>query len=473
MTGSSKSSNIPVKENRRLPSQGIPDGDLLATLEAWKDQDEERWKRGQASGAVYHGGEEHMATLNRAMGMFAVANPLHSDLWPSLTKMEAEIVAMTANLVGGGEEGNSNVCGMMTSGGTESIFIAIKAHRQRAEQERGITAPELVCSINAHAAVQKACDILKIKMIETPCTGPSFQADPDEMAKLTNRNTIMWYASAPSYAHGIIDPIETMASIAQRHQIGLHVDCCLGGFILPFARRLRPGTIPAFDFSVPGVTSMSCDTHKYGYAVKGTSVCLFNDKALRRHAYFASPDWTGGQYITATPAGSRPGGASAATWTSLMRMGDDGFMKATEEILTAAERLAAGVRGIEGLKVVGNPVAMMIAISSDELDIHFVGRMAKKRSGFGLSSCQYPPCIHLCTTLRHVPHIDEMLEALKFGVGEARREGKLAKQGAGDAEIYGVTDGSGASSANSNMKAADLLASYVDMMLDMPSKSKL
>lgn len=458
----------PTKEVWKLPSKGVSDEELLSQLEVWKEQDEARWSGGQASGAVYHGGQEHMEVINRAMGMFSVGNPLHGDLWPSLVKMEAEVISMTAGLVGGGDAGDPGVCGVMTSGGTESIFQSIKAHRQQAERERGVTAPEVVCCITAHAAVEKACDIMRIKMIEVPHTS-DFKVDLAAMEHHVNSNTIMLYASAPTYAHGIIDPVEDMADIALRFGVGLHVDCCLGGFVLPFAKSLRPGTISAFDFSVPGVTAMSCDTHKYGYAVKGTSVALFRDKALRKHSYYVSPEWTGGKYITATPAGSRPGGASAAAWASLMRLGEEGLRDAADQILSAAERFAAGICAIEGLQVLGDPKAMMVAVGSEDLDIHAVGRAAKKRGGFGLSSCQHPPCIHLCTTLRHVPQIDAILKAVAEGVDDVRRSGK--KKGASSADIYGVTDGS--ISRGATRSVDDALSDYMDSVLDMPSKSKL
>ena len=323
----------PRKVNRVLPERGVADDALLELLAGYKAQDEARWNRGQLSGAVYHGEDDHLDTLNQAAGMFSVSNPLHSSTWPSVSKFEAEVIAMTASMLNGGDEG---VVGCMTSGGTESILMAAKTHRQWGEREKGITSPEVVCAGSAHAAIYKAADILRLTLIEVPIDPVSCEMDVAAAAAAITPNTVMIYSSAPNYPQGVIDPIAQLSELALRHGVGLHVDCCLGGFVLPFARKLR-GNIPPFDFALPGVTSMSADTHKYGYATKGTSVVLYRSKELRKHQYFTFPRWQGGNYGTPSTAGSRPGTLSAAAWAAMMRLGEEGYLEVCQAPLASCD----------------------------------------------------------------------------------------------------------------------------------------
>ena len=234
------------------------------------------------------------------------------------------------------------------------------------------------------------------------------------------------------------------------------MDCCLGGFILPFAKEIRDN-IPKFDFELKGVTSMSLDTHKYGYATKGTSVVLYRTKELRRYQYFTVPDWTGGLYVTPTVAGSRPGSLSAACWASMMRLGHSGYLEATRKILSTAEKFCAGCKAIPGLRVLGDPVAMVVAVGSDEFNIYQVSDLMSKR-GYGLAQCQSPACIHLCVTLRHHDFIDDLLETLAQCVKEVRENPDAPKEG--NAAIYGM-----ASSLPDGPKKG-LLCTYVDVVLD-------
>jgi glutamate/tyrosine decarboxylase-like PLP-dependent enzyme len=343
------SSPKPQKTQRMLPPQGQSAEGLLELMAGYKEQDEARWKDGQLSGAVYHGDEDHLDLLNEAAGMFSVSNPLHSSTWPSVNKFEAEVIAMTASLLNGGDDG---VCGCMTSGGTESILMAAKTHRQWGEVEKGITEPEVICAGSAHAAIYKAADILRLKIVEVPIDEVTMEMDIGATKAAVTPNTVLIYASAPNYPHGVIDPIGALSEIALEHNVGLHVDCCLGGFVLPFARTLR-GNIPDFDFTLPGVTSISADTHKYGYATKGTSVVLYRSKDLRKHQFFTFPKWQGGNYGTPSTAGSRPGTLSAAAWASMMRLGEEGYLEATERLLSTTEALTAAIQRIPGIHVMG------------------------------------------------------------------------------------------------------------------------
>ena len=303
--------------------------------------------------------------------------------------------------------------------------------------------PEVVAAGSAHAAIDKACDLLRIKLVHVPIDPVTCEMDLAAAAAAVNENTIMIYASAPNYPQGVIDPIPALSELALERGVGLHVDCCLGGFFLPFARKLRPGTIECFDFGNPGVTSISADTHKYGYATKGTSVVLYRNKALRAHQFFTFPTWQGGKYSTPSTPGSRPGLLSAATWTSMMRLGEEGYMDATERILQASEKLQAAIQRIDGIRLVGNPQAMVVAFASDSFNVYRVSA-ALGRRGYHLASCQYPPCVHLALTLRHTGEtMTEIVGALEESVAEVQATPAPAEEeGVG---IYGSEAPAGAS----------------------------
>ena len=304
-----------------LPEAGRDGEAIVAQMHVLATGENKKWQDGKVSGCVYHGDAEHLAVLNAAYNLYAVSNPLHPDVWPSVMKFEAEVVQMTANLLNGGDEG---VCGCLSSGGTESIVLAVKTHREWALREKGITEPEIIVASTVHAAFDKACEILRVKLIKIAVDETTFQLDPRAVRSRVTSNTVLIVGSAPNYPQGTIDPIEALGKIALASGCGLHVDCCLGGFVLPFAREIGYDLGGNFDFGVKGVTSMSCDTHKYGYAHKGTSVVLYRSKALRHHQYFTYPQWSGGLYCTPTIAGSKPGGLIAATWASMMRLGHSG-----------------------------------------------------------------------------------------------------------------------------------------------------
>lgn len=270
---------------------------------------------------------EHFRLLNRVYARFAHSNPLHPDVFPASARMEREVVAMTAALLGGGPRGRASVCGCLTSGGTESILTAIRATRDFFAQQRGSASqPELIAATSAHAAVHKACAYFGIRLVTVPVEAGSYRMDVNAARRALTANTIMLYASAPGFPHGVVDDVPALAALARSAGVALHVDACLGGFVLPFAAaaaaggpagRPRRGP-PPFDFSVAGVTSMSADTHKFGMSHKGSSVLLYANAELRRCQYTAVTDWSGGLYISPSAAGSRPGGLIAQTWASLM-----------------------------------------------------------------------------------------------------------------------------------------------------------
>ena len=311
-----------------------------------------------ASGAVYNGDRDHIDFVSRVYALHSQVNPLHPDLWPSAAKFEAEIVAMTAHMLNGdkavvpvgSEEG---VCGSVTSGGSESILLAMKTYRDWARATKGITEPELVVPVSAHAAFHKAAQYFGLKLRVVPLDA-DFCVDLAALEAAVNEKTIAIVGSACNFPYGTIDPIESLSAIAKERGVGLHVDGCLGGFFLPWAERLGQ-PVPTFDFRLPGVTSISCDTHKYGYAPKGTSVVLYRGAALRRFQYFTTSDWPGGLYYSPTFSGSRPGGLSAACWAALVSIGEQGYLEATRRILDAVAVMKQGVADIPELRLMGRP----------------------------------------------------------------------------------------------------------------------
>lgn len=350
---------------------------------------------------------------------------------------------MTAKLLDGGTEG---VCGCTTSGGTESIILAIKAHRDYYRQQYGITEPEMIKCISGHPAVDKACDLLGIRLIKVPMRTDTFEVDVQAVTSAITSNTIMIYSSAPSYPQGVIDPISELGAIATFYNIGLHVDCCLGGFILPFAKKLGYN-IPDFDFGVKGVTSISCDTHKFGYALKGTSVLLFRHKELRAAQYFCYPDWPGGFYTTATVAGSRSGGMIAQTWASLVTIGEEGYLKYTRGIMDTAKAIADGIiRTIPELGVIGGTKAMIVCVianpeykvNGQTINIHSVASIMHKK-GWILQSMHRPNCFHYCATVRNTGMEAVFLQDLKQSVAELTEEMERGViKLSGNAAVYGM-----------------------------------
>jgi glutamate/tyrosine decarboxylase-like PLP-dependent enzyme len=420
-------------------------------MEALHAKEEVVWKDGFVSGAVYHGNQEHIDFLNKVYAINSQSNPLHADVWPSTTKFEAEIVAMTANMLGGADQ---DICGTVSSGGTESILLAMKTYRDRARQEKGITRPEMVVPVTAHAAFDKASQYFNIKMVHIP-VDETFRADVKAAQKAINRNTVVIVGSGPAFPHGVIDPIQKLSELAREHGIGFHTDACLGGFVLPWAEKLGY-PVPLFDFRLPGVTSMSADTHKYGYAAKGTSVVLYRGQNLRHYQYYTATDWPGGLYFSPTFAGSRPGALSAACWAAMTSIGTEGYLAATKKILETATTIKVGIRKIPELRILGEPL-FVIAFASDALDIYKVLE-AMSHSGWSLNGLHKPSCVHLCVTLRHTqPGVAERfvvdLEAAVAHVkANPEEKGTMAP-------VYGM-----ASTMPLRGVVSDMLKKYLDLM---------
>ena len=434
-----------------IPEQGRDRADILREMEAMRDLEEQEWAEGFVSGAVYHGDQEHIDFLNQIYAIQSQSNPLHVDVWPSISKFEAEIVAMTASMLG---KGDQDICGTLSSGGTESILLAMKTYRDRAREEKGITKPEMIVPVTAHAAFDKASQYFNIKTIHIPID-ENFRADVDAVRKAITPNTIVIVGSAPSFPHGAIDPIAEMSEIAQEHGIGFHTDACLGGFVLPWAEKLGY-SVPAFDFRLPGVTSISVDTHKYGYAAKGTSVVLYRGHDLLHYQYYTASDWPGGLYFSPTFAGSRPGALIAAGWAALTSIGANGYMEATRKILETAGKIKEGIRKIPELHVLGDPL-FVVAFASDTLDIYKVlDYMSRKK--WSLNGLHKPSCVHICVTLRHTqPGVAErfladLQEAVNFVKAHPEEKGTMAP-------VYGM-----AATLPLRGLVSEMLKKYLDLI---------
>jgi sphinganine-1-phosphate aldolase len=410
----------------RLPSQGRDREEILEEMQALYQIEEPKWHSGKISGGVYHGDLEHIEFQNKVYAINSQTNPLHFDTWPSGVKFEAEIVSMTAGMLGAGQT-EDEITGTVSSGGTESILLAMKTYRDWAFATKGITQPEMIVPTTAHAAFDKASQYFKIKMVRVPVKD-DFRADVEATRAAVSKNTIVIVGSAPPFPHGVIDPIEELSEIARQTGMGFHTDACLGGFLLPWAEKLGY-PVPPFDFRLPGVTSMSADTHKYGYAAKGTSVVLYRGADLRRFQYYITTEWPGGLYLSPTLAGSRPGALSAACWAAMVSMGESGYLEAAGRILETAVEIKKGIAGIPELYVLGDPL-FVIAFASDSLDIYAVSDVMGKM-GWSLNGLQNPPALHLAITLRQTQpglvekFLSDLRAAVEYVKGHPQMQGSM------------------------------------------------
>ncbi|KAI3426347.1 hypothetical protein D9Q98_008720 [Chlorella vulgaris] len=447
---------------RALPRSGSAPNDVKRQLK-YKEAEDMRFADGDSrvSGTVYMAGAVHKQLLSEAYAMFTLTNPMHSDVFPSVRKMEGEVVAMTASILGGGPSGDPGVCGSMTSGGTESILTAVKASRDYMAAKRGITEPEMVVAVSAHAAFVKAAEYFKIRVIKLP-VGADYRLSAVTVRGAIGPNTVLVVASAVGFPHGVMDHVEDIAKVTRRRGIPLHVDCCLGGFVLPFARKLGH-RVPSFDFSVPGVTSISTDTHKFGMAHKGTSVVLYRSSDIRRHQFTSITDWTGGLYISPGFAGSRSGALIATAWASLVHMGEEGFMVAAETMMKSAQQFIAGVEAIDGLEVVGQPEMTVVAFKASRrgLDIYKVNDLLSQ-AGWHLNALQRPAALHICLTAAHSQGIVQLLlRDLKEAVQTVLQDPQGKGDGEGMAPLYGM-----AATVPDRRIVSQFLVAYQDALLE-------
>ena len=337
---------------------GRPIDDVIADLTA-KRTDDVDWSSGRAFGMVYDGGPGVHEVAEAAAKLYLHENALNTNAFPSLRQIQSEVVGWTAQML----NGDDAVSGFLTSGGTESILCGVLAARERAAAERGITEPEIVLPTSAHAAFHKAAHNFGLTIRKAPVTD-AFTADVDAMAELVGPNTALVVGSAPQYPQGVQDDIEAIAALAQSVGASCHVDACMGGFVLPFAERLGRDVTP-WDFRVEGVTTISADIHKLGYAPKGVSVILHRTKELRKYQTFVFDDWLGGFYASPNMQGSRSGLPMACAWAVMQHLGIDGYVALTDKVLTSADRIRAGIADIDGIQVMGDSGFHLVAMTAD------------------------------------------------------------------------------------------------------------
>ncbi len=410
----------------KFPAKGTPHDELMARMKGALSHDAD-WRGGRIWSLVYFAGEDVARVLKDAYNEAFFTNGLGPGAFKSLKKFESEVVAMTADLLGLPE-----AVGNMTSGGTESILMAVKTARDRAAAERGITQPEMVLPLTAHPAFDKAGHYLGVKVVHTPIR-EDYRADAAAARAAITENTVMIVGSAPCYPFGSIDPIPELAALAQESGIACHVDACLGGYLLPFVERLGY-RVPPWDFRVPGVTSISADLHKYGFSARGASAVMYRDDGWRRRQFFAYGDWPGGLYGSPTMTGSRPGGAIAAAWAVLNYLGEDGYMRLARTIMETSRAIIDGINAVPGLRVLGDPPMSVFCFGSDTADIYAVGDELD-RLGWHPDRQQMPPSLHLMVTPAHADIVEPFLADLrKAAAGVASG----APAPGGSAAMYGM-----------------------------------
>ncbi len=455
--------------NETMPTRGRSREELLTELRTMAAEEDRLGDAGRCSGSIYSGDHEHYHFLTQAFETFAHSNVLQRDMYPSANKLEGEIVAMTLDLLNAQavaeHHPGQEPCGVLTSGGSESLISAVYAYREWAREERGITEPQMIMPRTAHVALDKGAHYFGVEVLHAP-VGPDLLVDVDWVREHITDRTILLVGSAGSYPYGLIDPISALGGLAEEHGIGLHVDGCLGGFILPWGQRLGYD-IPPFDFTVPGVTSLSADTHKYGYALKGTSVLMYRDKNLRRHQYFTAPDWPGGLYLSPGISGSRSGGLIAATWASMVSLGSQGYLEVAEAIFRTAASIRARVESIPELQVMGDPTFLVAFRTNpqhlDDMSIFHVNDALIQR-GWRMNALHLPPALHFCVTRPNTqPGVAE-----QFG-RDLRAAVEYAANPAADAPRSGALYGFGGTPEGT--AALDgLLTAGLDLMYALPPK---
>lgn len=405
---------VQVIENLRFAENGLPELELLQTLEEQRKGDFV-WNNPQNMKAAYYAGDDVFRIGREAYAAFHGDNLIYGKLlYPSLLEMSAEVVAMALEMLGASEGAG----GTITSGGTESIILAVKTAREWARNERPtISVPEIVVGYTCHPAFNKAADLMGLKVMRLPPTS-SYRVDVETMGQHITENTIMIVGSAPAYPIGCIDPISELAEMARAHNLWLHVDACVGGFFLPFAKEIEE--IPAFDFSVKGVRSMSADLHKYGYTSRGASLVLLSDKQHEQYQRFVVEDWPAGQFITPTIAGSRPGGAVASAWTVMKYLGRSGYRQRTQKIIEARRAIVAAIAQLEEIRVLGEPLAGIIGIGgSAGTDMKAVRQGLIDRN-WRFGPLENPIGINILLNYTHGEAVDALIADMRSAIQDAK-----------------------------------------------------
>lgn len=414
-----------------LPAKGKNPTKILETMRSYGKSDA-NYRDAKTWSLVYYLGEEHTEFLKEAYGLYFSENGLSPLAFISLKRFESEVVRMLAGMLNGDE----NVVGTMTSGGTESCLLAVKTYRDLA-MSKWIhpRRPEMIVPESVHVAFEKGAEYFGVKAVHAPLNKDN-RVSVKAVKKLINRNTVMIVGSAPCYPFGVVDPIEELGRLALKKGIPLHVDACLGGFLLPFVEKLGY-PIPPFDFRVPGVTSISADVHKYGYSAKGASTIVYRNMDYLKHQFFVYENWPGGIFASPALLGTRPGGAIAAAWAVMNALGEEGYLKHAGTIMDTTEKLINGINAIDGLKINGRPQMSVFAYISDSPDvsIYAVGDQMDKR-GWNIDRQQRPESLHGMVTPHHAAIVDRYLADLRESVEIVKNDPSLETQG--NAAMYGM-----------------------------------
>ncbi len=417
--------------NVRIPKEGR---DKQAVLDDMKSfgQDDAKYKDGRTWSLVYYLGEEYTDFLKQAHGLYFSENGLNPMAFKSLKRFEKDVVSMAANLF----HGDHDTVGTMTSGGTESCLLAVKTYRDLARAKRPwIRHPEMIVPESIHVAFEKGAEYFGLKIVHAP-VGKDFRVNVKAVKKLINRNTVMLVGSAPCYPHGVVDPIEELGRLAQKKKIPLHVDSCVGGFMLPWVEKLGY-KVPPFDFRVPGVTSISADVHKYGYSAKGASVIVYRNIDYLKHQFFAYTDWSGGIYISPALLGTRPGGSIAAAWAAMQAMGENGYLERARAIMDTTRKLIDGVNAIPELQVLGEPTMSVFAYRSidQDVNIYAVGDQMEEK-GWHIDRQQKPEALHGMVSPTHAAVTEKYLQDLRDSVAFVKAHPEMGTKG--NAAMYGM-----------------------------------
>ncbi|MFA7267026.1 MAG: pyridoxal-dependent decarboxylase [Candidatus Nanopelagicales bacterium] len=401
-----------------LPERGLDRDTLFEKVRERKAEDA-KWDQGRTFSLIYPTGRSDVdEVLMEANNLYLYENALNPFRFPSLQHMEAEIVEMTGALVDLPESGG----GTMASGGSESILMSVLVNRERAQRERGIEPAKgnIVYPTSAHAAFAKAAHYLELEARPIPIKD-DYTADVDAMANAVDDNTVLLMGSAYGYPHGVMDPIEDLSNLALERGIGFHSDTCVGSFVLPFLEKLGYD-VPLYDFRLPGVTQMSCDVHKYGYATKGASVILHRNADWVWLQLFVYESWPSGLYGTPTVAGARPAGPIAAAWSVMNYLGMDGYLDLMRGLMATTTKIRAGIEAISELSIMGNPIGPLLTFTSDVIDTYAVCDLMDDR-GWNLDRNTNPNGLHMMISPLHERYADEFLSDLRWAVanhGESR-----------------------------------------------------
>ncbi|MEM9068579.1 MAG: aspartate aminotransferase family protein [Myxococcota bacterium] len=403
----------------RIPQQGLAPHEIKTTLDGYTEGDLD-WKDGRVFGYVYLPGEEAERLGREVYSRFLTLNALDPTVFPSLLRIENEVMAIATEHL----HAPDDAVGLFTSGGTESVMLAVKAARDWARLHRpDIKRPNIVLPETAHACFHKSAHYLGLEKKVTPADPTTFKADVDAIRNAIDEDTVLVVGSAVSYAHGIADPIEEIAAIAKEKGVLCHVDGCIGALVLGYLEKLGED-VPLFDFRVPGVTSISMDYHKYGFCPKGSSVVVFRDKAVRKHALYAGSQWTGYTVINTTVQSTRSGGPLAATWAVLHHIGEDGFLELCRRMRATTRKLADGIAAIDGLRLMTYPESTLFSFTSDEFSIFVLADLMKERGYYIQPQLGYgghKENVHISVNPANSGWEDDFLEKLADAVQEARK----------------------------------------------------